>query len=305
MQENRYALAGICSFLILYLLAPVPAIASSGIRINPPNTVRAVGDSSPPPTVLDFEKTYYFQIENTNGVIDEEVKIDKGIFLNDPDHLLPKRGKSEFVGFSLDSNGPFQPSLRFVLEDETCEGCARPPYTVYFQVRTGEDANGCDFRGWKLPIIVCDIGEHCFTCGDNFHADIPCEGPTKLTPSIVYQEGPGLSFQPLGTGTISGRVTGPHPIFKAQPPVGKDASILVTPIRNCVPGQRDDEKILVPQKTKTDPAVLKVKKGFYRIENIDYGQYLLTARISLSKVQRQTITLSETNPNIIINFNFP
>jgi hypothetical protein len=171
-------------------------------------------------------------------------------------------------------------------------------------VRTGEDTNGCDFRGWKLPIIVCDQGEHCFLCCDNYDADIPCESPTKLTPSIVYEEGPGLSFQPLGTGTISGRVTGPHPLLKAQT-VGKDASILVTPIRNCVPGQRDSDKPLIPKKVKTDPAVLKVKKGFYRIENIDYGQYLVTARISLLKVQRQTITLSETNPTITINFNFP
>lgn len=304
MQKKRYALAGICSFLILYLLAPLPAIASSGIRINPPNTVRAVGDSSPPPTVLDFEKTYYFQIENTNDVCDEEVKIDKGIFLNDPDHLLAKRGRSEFVGFSLDSNGPFQPSLRFVLEDETCEGCARPPYTIYFRVKTGEDSNGCDFRGWKLPIIVCDQGEHCFTCCDNYDGDIPCEGPTKVTPSIVYEEGPGLAFLPTGTGTISGRVTGPHPLIQTLI-VGKDASILVTPIRNCVPGQRDEEKQLVLKKGKTDPAVLNAKKGFYTIANLDYGQYLVTARITLLKAKTQTITLSQTNPTIIIDFIFP
>ena len=304
MQKIRYTVIGISSFLLIYLLAPSPAFSSSGIRINPPNTVR-VESNAPPSPHLDTEATYYFLIENTNGVCDEEVKIDKGLlFSNDPDHLLAKQGKSEFVGFSRDKNGPFVPSLRFTLEDETCQGCVRPPYTIYFRVKTGEDSNGCDFRGWKLPIIVCDMGEHCFACCDNYDADFPCEGPTKGTPSIVWEERPGLAFLPVGTGTISGRVTGPHPIFKAQT-VGKDASILVTPIRNCVPGHRDDEKKLSLKKAKTDPALLKAKKGFYKIESLDYGQYLVTARIALLKAQTQTITLSETNPAITIDFNFP
>jgi hypothetical protein len=291
MQRNRYFLAS-CLLIVLgiYALLPEQLLAESGIRW--PNEITMVTPDNPPPDQTRVS-TFSLAVENVNDVCNEDVKISVPAMglKNDPFKAgLKEKGAAQFLGFKETKNGSLLQSISFNLEDESCEGCARPPKTIYFDVETGEDANGCDFQAFSLKVKVCDTGEHCFFCCDNYDGDVPCETPTALVKVKEVQA--GLAFQPSGSGTINGKVSD-------SSGRGLNAKIKISKVGTCVPGQLDvADSYDANLSTKRNGP----NKGIYSAASLPFGNYKVVAKRDGVR-QEKSVSVVNSTP-VVVDFQF-
>ncbi len=265
---------------------PTQVFAGSGIRVN--EEIKMEDASNPQPDKTEMT-TFSFKIRNTNNVCNEDVKIGaplaKPVIVNDPrasrDGVLAK-GKVTFLGFKRRAIEPLSTELNFEVVDETTE-------TVFFDVESGEDSNGCDFQAFEVNVRVCDTGPKCFFCCDHF--DGPCEGPTPHT--LKYHVDAVKVATPSGTGKISGKVTNNNG-------VGSHARVLIRKIGTCVPDGPDDENTF-RQELSTNRIT---DRGSYSAENLPFGNYDVTARKDGTK-QQKSIVLNSVTPQVDVNFTLP
>jgi len=238
-------------------------------------------DSTNPPPDKTRETIFSFVVGNANQVCDEEVKITKILFKNDPraedDKVSKKKGISEFLGFKRNLDHSYSPELSFVLEDETVT-------TIFFGVRTGEDNDGCDFRAFKVIVGICDTGPKCSTCCD--WSDPPCEPPTPYKLEKTIDAAP--LDQPSGTGKIYGKVSITGTKLRAR---------VSARLPNCVIGLPDNTADYSDNRdtSKLEP--------IYEFENIPFGTYEVTARYD-GNAKTEMVTIDENNPEKEKDFQF-
>lgn len=278
MKKNKAAgslLACVLAISLgMFLLWPGPAFSESGINII--SSVKIHSSTAPRPSpYLPWEAVYRFRLRNYNDDCDEKVKIYLPLHPSDPhfpglenDPGIPlgyKRGITELYGFSRSSGGPWGlPSISYMHEDTVSE-------SIYFKVETGEDANGCDFQGFKLTAIVCDTGPHCKVpdCCDDYDDDRPCEGPTPYT--IHVEERATAITNPPGEGKIKVWVEHAvtHDPLHAAVIIMKDWST-----GGCVPSVPDNAELwTILTTTVLSPPV---EWGTYETPGIPYGFYIVT-----------------------------
>lgn len=288
MQRSKFILASILLiFLLLCVLLPDQALAKSGIRLKEDITMM---DASNPPPNQTRENIFYFVVRNVNWAIcTEEVKVNAPVFINDPftdrDGLVAK-GHARFLGFKRDLSDPYSSELKFFVK------CGKEK-RIYFGVETGEDGNGCDFHAFRVRVRICDTGEHCFFCCDDYHLDKPCENPTAFWPELTVHA--AAVSQPAGTGEIYGRVT------DGTTGRGLRVRIVVRKVGMCVTGGPDNtDTYLGEDHTKLLPLA---ERGTYKFENLPFGNYEVVARRDGVR-QTKSVTINSGTPSAEVNFTF-
>ena len=300
MQRNgeaRYFLAGILviSFCAC-LLWPDRALSESGIRLKENITANDSTAAQPPPFNPGggyIENIYRFKIKNKNIVCNEDVNIGLNPpiigFVNDPEgslYGLGAKGYAHFLGFKKNLNNAWSSQLHWEMVDESSQ-------TVYLGVKTGEDANGCDFRSFEVEVGICDSGPHCFFCCDDYQGDIPCENPTKLTNNQIYKAEPFTMT--AGAGTIQGQVT------RLSNGNGVVANISILKIGTCVFDSPDnDEDFSMNIATEWIP---QSETGKYAVPSLPFGNYWITA-ITVGFMQTKTQNVNSTAP-YTVDFSIP
>lgn len=262
--------------LCLCVLFPVYAHSDSGIALK--QNIGIWGTTSDPPPDQMHESFYLLIIENNNDVCDEEVFITAT--------LTPKLiGVSKFLGFTDSPGSPYiGASLHFDLEDEHEKA-------NYFGIETGEDDNGCDFRGFTAAVTICDTGIFGFWGCDSFDDDGLCEAPTPYVQTITQEAGPVT--QPEGSGRIYGHVDN----------IDGDAILakifIIKDQYACIPGQPDN----IDKFYAEIPTSIYLDPGYFETSGLPYGTYSVAAR-RYGTLQNQTVTLTSSVPAVQANFTF-
>jgi hypothetical protein len=267
------------------------AWANSGIRcVN--DCSYGMSPSSNPPAYQDRVTTFDFQIKNTNNVCNEDLKIADVVLLNDPwatrDGLIAS-GYSSFLGFKESAGGGTFSSLDFELKDGNSK-------TIYVDVKTGEDSNGCDFKAFKLNVLVCDTGAHGFFKCDNFDRDKPCESPTPLTPLWTLEAAP--TPPDPGTGQVSG-------IVLRDIGGGLHARMRLLRIGTCVANSPDGAGGIINLEDSTE--AFGVNQGKYSFSNLPYGQYSLTAiviGVTDDHTETKNFTIDSSTSAVVLDYAF-
>jgi hypothetical protein len=269
------------------LTLTTPGWCKSGLELS--GGIVMDSPTNPPPSELS-QTTFHLNIHNDNWICDEEMKFALSLirgFVNDPmadrDGLLPK-GYAKFLGFQRNPGDPFSDDLKFEIVDETT-------VSIYFAVETGEDSEGCDFNGFDVTLRLCDTGDHCFFCCDNYQLDRPCEGPTPFSPNYSVTAVQVASAS--GTATIYGYVT------EASTGRGLHASITVRKAGNCVlggPDNTDSYQLHLDTNRVAD-------RGAYEAGPLPYGNYVVVA-VKDGIRQSKPVSITAGTPNVEVNFTF-
>lgn len=258
----------------------------SGIILlgEPGATIVPLGDSPPPDSYTI--STFSFTIRNKNDICDEDVRIQQADFLND---ILPgdtserRQGYSALLGFKRElSDSPVE-SLSFGLADQS-------EATIYVDVATGEDEDGCDFRGFSLGVGICDTGPRCFFCCD-WEKRPSCEPPTRYIPRIHI---------------IAAEIPPPAPLARIHGTVNNSrgrpvaARIFINSEGPCVPGGVDVSRAGAAfEGTQRD-----VVMGVYDVNELPYGKYSVTATKDGESQVESGVVLNAATPEAVVNFTF-
>lgn len=275
----------VSSALLLTLFAPSLALADSGVMCV--GDCAAQPSGSAPDGITTQVTTFNFKVENVNDVCNEDTKVSIKGFKNDPERTdggpgLTPQGHSELLGIHFPGQAPSS-SVSWEFEDETTQ-------TIGFDVETGEDANGCDFRGFSLIIDVCDTGGGC-----DIFPDGPCENPTRyLVP--FRQDGPPIAAT-AGTSTVKGKITR----TLGGQTVGVEGKLFIFKESGCLVGVVDNTSPFAEKQISTEPA-WKPTAGEFSLGSLPAGQYIVRARVDGS-TQTQSVSVA-AGATVTVNFSF-
>lgn len=273
------------------MLFPLSAFACSGITHGP--FVLESGPMNPPPDAT-VTTTWRIDISNNNDVCDERVLVESiTAAINDyrnKDLAEDKRsGLTKFEGFKLSPNGVLKTLINEEMEDEKCPGCARPPLSVYFDITTGEDPLGCDFKGFQKTLTIRDDGLYCFTCCDSAD-EAPAEPPTPYNPTLTVD---AESSSSSGSGTIYGWIS--RPVLNQV--VGQVAKVSAKKHGSCVPDAIDNADSYDEHQDSMDGAVqMPSARGCYVFHDVPFGKYDIRATGDGAPFNAELTTVNSTTP---------
>ena len=218
--------------------------------------------------------TFGITLENTNDVCNEDTRVSAPVFVNDPvvdGTSITKRGSAQLVGLYRGSGSPAS-KVEWNFEDES-------KATVYIDVLTGEDTNGCDFQGFDMKVVVCDFGGGC-----DYVPDGPCEKATAFTTDVSLRAPEAVEVP--GTATVIGTVT--KTVGPAQ--IGAAATLTFIKTNGCLVGEPDDPTQFVDKNIDTDKP-WQDTAGQYTASALPAGQYKVLARVD-AEVQTVNLTIS-------------
>lgn len=288
-RAPAFAAAGLF-VLVSALAAPPPARGgygeNSGVRLE---TI-LIGPSGSPNPHVTTTNHFQFQLHNIHKDYCEEVaRVSLGDIVglrNDPwaerDGLLPS-GRATFSGFWVHPSDPPADPIEFWLDEDQVRA-------VSFDIETGEDDAGCDFKRLDVRVRVCDRGEECFFCCDWF--DNPCEGPTPyvLEGTLIARR---VDPDP-GTGVISGTVADGGGR-------GLHARIGIIKIGDCIVGAPDGDQRFTDN---ISTGRLPGNRGEYLREQLPFGNYRVSATVD-GTTQHQDTVLTPADSDREVNFVFP